>query len=99
MNKGDRFARESLLQRWFIHCCIREGWYAVPTAQRNTRGFPDVLVFFGDRRVCLVELKLAGGRLSKLQEVTIAKLRKYIDVDVVYDYDGAVEWFNVKKEM
>lgn len=67
----------------------RRGGLCLKFTSPGYDGVPDRVVVTGDGRVIFVELKQAAGKLSAIQEYTIARMRKHgADVRVAYGIKG-----------
>ena len=61
-------------QRWSRKAEAR-GWFALKNIQTNANGWPDRM-YMRDGKVFFAEFKSTHGRLSKLQEYRIKKIRE-----------------------
>jgi Holliday junction resolvase len=68
--------RERSVERVLVAAVTAAGGIAYKFASPSRRGVPDRLIVLPGGRVMFIEVKAPGGRLSKLQEVEIARLRK-----------------------
>ena len=71
---SERAVRNAVLRK-----LKKEGWYVMPLSDKWASGYPDLLCikYFDGilARHVFLELKSPTGKLSKIQVVTIAKLR------------------------
>ncbi len=51
------------------------GAYTIKTSDKFTSGIPDLIIFY-EGRVVFVEVKTYKGKVSKIQEYTISKIRE-----------------------
>jgi len=54
-----------------------QGYYVIKLTTTNKNGIPDLIAIPPNSDVLFVEVKKAGGKLSKLQEYRIRELKKY----------------------
>jgi len=66
---------EAKAENALVRAVLRLGGIAYKFTSPGRRGVPDRLVVLPGGRVIFVEVKAPGGRLSKLQEIEIARLR------------------------
>ena len=66
---------ERTVEQALVRGVARLGGIAYKFASPSRRGVPDRLIVLPGGRVMFVEVKAPGGRLSKLQEFEIARLR------------------------
>ena len=66
---------EAKTENALVRAVLRLGGIAYKFTSPGRRGVPDRLVVLPGGRVMFVEVKAPNGRLSKLQEVEIARLR------------------------
>tara|TARA_B110000908_G_C10205697_1_gene427593 strand:+ start:1092 stop:1340 length:249 start_codon:yes stop_codon:yes gene_type:complete len=59
-----------------LHFCKTKDIVALKVDSTSTVGLPDLIVVLPDGQVLFVELKTPTGRLSKMQEHILTKLRK-----------------------
>jgi hypothetical protein len=82
--------RERSVERVLIAAVTAAGGIAYKFASPSRRGVPDRLIVLPGDRIFFAEVKGDVGRLSKLQEVEIARLRKLgARVDIVSSIDQA----------
>ncbi len=67
---------EKTLQQKVIKESVEKGIQCVKVDSSSTRGWPDLTCVLPNGTVLFVELKTKTGRLSKLQEYTISKLKR-----------------------
>ena len=67
---------EKQLQQKVIALCSAMGIIARKTNAESNRGFPDLTLITPNGHVLFVELKTKTGRLSRLQERTLAQLKQ-----------------------
>lgn len=83
-------ARERVIERALVQAVAAAGGVAYKFTSPARRGVPDRLIVLPGGRIFFAEVKGAGGRLSKLQEVEIDRLRQLgARVEVVCDLDAA----------
>lgn len=66
---------EAKVECALVQAVVRRGGIAYKFTSPSRRGVPDRLVVLPGGRIVFVEVKAPGGRLSKLQDVEIARLR------------------------
>lgn len=66
---------EAQIQSKLIKHFESKGFYVIKLIKTNVNGIPDLLVIKEDR-VKFIEVKKAGGKISKLQEFRIRELRQ-----------------------
>lgn len=70
------------------------GWHSIKLAGPGDRGKPDRLFYTTGGRVKFVEFKTHHGRLTRLQERSLAELQMMgFEVHVINDINQAVEIF------
>ena len=80
-----RIAKEAVVENKTKRSLRLSGSFVLKLNVQGRRGFPDVLVIEPDGGMRFIEFKRKGGKLSKLQEVTIRELtRRGVRVDVIY---------------
>jgi hypothetical protein len=87
---------EASLQRYCQRTASLAGWLTFKLEAKSRRGFPDLMLVSPTGKILLVELKVPGGRLSKLQARTIEKLRSrgvrvYV-IDNKEDFNELIEF-------
>lgn len=75
-SNGFRKVRERVIERALVEAVAAAGGVAYKFTSPARRGVPDRLIVLPGGRLFFAELKGDGGRLSKLQEVEIARLRQ-----------------------
>lgn len=81
-------ANETTIERALVRTVVRQGGAAYKFTSPARRGVPDRLVVLPGGRIVFVEVKAPGGRLSKLQEIEIARLRGLgCEVRIVWSAD------------
>ena len=87
-SNGFRKVREREIERALVEAVAAAGGIAYKFTSPARRGVPDRLIVLPGGRVRFVEVKAPGGRLSKLQEIEIARLRRLgMRVDIVSSID------------
>jgi hypothetical protein len=82
--------RERSVERVLVTAVTAAGGIAYKFSSPSRRGVPDRLIVLPGDRIFFAEVKGDGGRLSKLQEVEIARLRNLgARVDIVSSIDQA----------
>jgi hypothetical protein len=82
--------RERSVERVLVAAVAAVGGMAYKFASPSRRGVPDRLIVLPGDRIFFAEVKGDGGRLSKLQEIEIARLRKLgVRVDIICNVDQA----------
>lgn len=85
---------EESIERALVRAVVRHGGVAYKFTSPARRGVPDRLVVLPGGRVIFIEVKASGGRLSKLQEIEIARLSGLgCEVRIVWsadDVEGAL---------
>ena len=82
---------EKDIERKAVAAAKARGWISYKFVSPQQRGVPD-RIFFREGKTVLIEFKRPGGRLSKLQELQINRLREAgIPVAVCYSVDEAIE--------
>jgi len=82
--------RERVIERALVEAVAAAGGVAYKFTSPARRGVPDRLIVMPGGRLFFAEVKGDGGRLSKLQEVEIARLRQLgVRVEVVTGLDEA----------
>lgn len=77
--------KESTIEKKLAHGLKPYGWRAIKLVSPGNDGMPDRLVLGPGGRVIFAELKTETGRLSAVQRVQIARLRRDgHDVRVLY---------------
>ena len=85
-------ARERDIERALVEAVAAAGGIAYKFTSPARRGVPDRLIVLPGGRVRFVEVKAPGGRLSKLQEIEIARLRSLgASVGVIWSLDAIAE--------
>ena len=82
---------EKDIERKAVTAAKARGWISYKFVSPQQRGVPD-RIFFREGKTVLIEFKRPGGRLSKLQELQINRLREAgIPVAVCYSVNEAME--------
>lgn len=68
--------RERVIEKFLRDGVRRQGGYAYKFTSPGNVGVPDRLVLWPDGRAVFVELKAEGGKLSRMQEIQINRIRK-----------------------
>ena len=92
---GGENVKESTIEKKLVYGVRRFGWRALKFISPGNDGVPDRIVLGPVGRVVFVELKTDDGKLTRLQENQIGKLRKLgMDVRVLYgakDVEGFLQ--------
>ena len=89
-SNGFRKVREREIERVLVETVAAAGGIAYKFTSPARRGVPDRLIVLPGGCLFFAELKGDGGRLSKLQEVEITRLRQLgVRVEVVTGLDEA----------
>jgi len=68
-------ASEKIIERFCVEEAKRRGGQAVKGTAANTKGFPDRTILLPGGTIGFLELKGSSGRVTRLQEHWINKLR------------------------
>ena len=80
---------ESNIERKLVDGVKKLGGMCIKFTSPGTPGVPDRIIITADGRIIFAEMKADRGRLSKLQEYTIAEMRKRgADVRIVKGVDA-----------
>lgn len=86
--------QEKVIERILVAQVKRLGGRAFKWVSPGNDGVPDRIVIFPNRPPVFVELKTEMGRLSRLQELQIVRLRKLGQtVEVVRGIEGLKQFF------
>lgn len=93
--KGDKkVIAEAKIEQELKQKMDKLGGAAYKFTSPGNSGVPDRIVLFPDKPAVFVELKTAKGKLSRLQEAQIRRLRKLgQEVHVVYGMQGLIKFF------
>lgn len=85
--------KESTIEKKLVYGVRNFGWRALKFISPGNDGVPDRIVLGPPGHVIFVELKTDVGKLTRLQEIQIGRLRKLgMDVRVLYGAKGVDEF-------
>lgn len=80
---------EGKVQKKLIQQLEDEGYFVLKLMRTNVNGIPDLLALKAEPpEIRFIEVKAKGGRLSKLQQYIINKLRKHGFTAEVFKGEG-----------